>query len=161
MLRDVQEVMRWLCAPFFFLFFLKMIDTFKNCCITPFSKSCLCIPLWCFLVLLSLYFCIRQHDVNILMLWVSEDERDVCVLRFFLFFFCVPCVPLSTKNCLAAVQNSLLVVMLVDSLIFLHKTTWREYFAVWVSWGAVRCLCAPFSFSLLSCYIKSTVTPKL
>ena len=34
----------------------------------------------CFL----LYFCIRQHDVNILMLWVSWVVRDDCVLRFFL-----------------------------------------------------------------------------
>ena len=32
-------------------------------------------------------FCIRQHDVNILMQSFLEKRRDVCVLRFFLLFF--------------------------------------------------------------------------
>ena len=75
------DAMRWLCAPFFSLVHMLLLNPEipKQCKEAFFKPLCSC-----YVGYFWSYICIRQHDVNILMLWVSWGTRDDCVLRFFL-----------------------------------------------------------------------------
>ena len=85
----VQDVMRWLCAPFFFfsLLFSSLLKNYSvecNCSLQ--SGSLFWNHFVCFFVYVSCYICIRQHDVNILMFWAAQDVmRWSCAPFFFSF----------------------------------------------------------------------------
>ena len=104
---------------------------------------------FCWLFFKFCHFCIRQHDVNILRSeFLAVWEMIVCSV-FFCFCFVIlqkwkqqsiRSSPFSKTSC-----NFLFDCCFV---VFLHKTTWREYFDALSLLSCERCLCAPFSFFL-------------
>ena len=68
---------------FFFLSLQILLSAHK----TQNNQEQLQLLILCVLCFCLNFFCIRQHDVNILMQSFLEKRRDVCVLRFFSSFF--------------------------------------------------------------------------
>ena len=74
-----------MCSVFFlYLLFFKLYRSGNNKSLFSATTFTLVTGIFCFCCC-YVFFCIRQHDVNILRTEKLEKRRDVCVLRFFSF----------------------------------------------------------------------------
>ena len=114
--------------------------SYRSVCKTYFYY---CLIFWFYFV------CIRQHDVNILMLWVSEDVRDDCVLRFSLFLFWY----LHEQNFNHIVEAAFIVASMVFIVLFFCCCGIRKHdvniLTQLEAHSVMRWLCAPFFFYFL------------
>ena len=97
--RRKLEKRRDVCVlRFFFKAYLHHSMQFKNGIINIIVQ--LLLRNWVLMLIFFSFvcFCIRQHDVNILMLRILRRARDVCVLRFFLIFILLKNAPCCPKN---------------------------------------------------------------
>ena len=73
-----------MCSVFFlYLLFFKLYRSGNNKSLFSATTFTLVTGIFCFCCC-YVFFCIRQHDVNILRTEKLEKRRYVCVLRFFL-----------------------------------------------------------------------------
>ena len=131
-----------LCAPFsFFCGPSKVFITKKH------RRSCkiASVSVFCYFFMLC-YFCIRQHDVNILRSPKFQCEQCLCAP---FSFFCSPSKVFITKkrrrSCkIASVLVFCYFFMLCFICIRQHDV---NILTLWVSWVVMRWLCAPFFLS--------------